>query len=455
MNRPLSVGQEAMWFIHRLAPESAAYNVTLGVRVHAPLADDRLVRAVAAVEGRHDPLRSVIVEIDGKPVRRVLPAAAGGTLRLVEAPGAADDRVRELARRAAAEPFGLLAGDRPFRVVLVRSAPADALLVITAHHIAADAPSLFLILRDLLLAYRTDTSLPPLRLTFDDYVTRERQLLASGRAARMARHWSAVQAGATAARLPGDRLTPARPGYTGDTCPFHTAPGFAPRLRRAAAALGVTPFAYLLGAFQAMLHRSTGESDLLIGTAVALRGLPGLRDTVGYMVNTVPLRASFDPGDTLVHAVTAANEQVRQGLAYAGYPYPLMDRPGTDRTPLFRITFTMIAVDRMPVSLPPVPAGAAEGPVSDHGGLPVSYVELPQQEGQFDLSVELRAGDTALSGVFRYDNEILDRATVEDLADRFVRFADRAVATPQARVADLPLLDAAGLDRLLAFGGVG
>lgn len=454
MTRPLSVGQEALWFIHRLAPESGAYNVALGVRVRSPLADERLARAVSAVEERHDLLRSVFAEHDGRPVRSVRPRSpASGRLQVVEMPGAADDLVRGSARRAAAAPFDLIAGDRPFRVVLLRVAPADTTLIIVAHHVAADAPSLFLVLRDLLDAYRTGTDLPPLRLTFDDYVAREHRLLASHRAARMARYWTAVRAGATAARLPADRPAPARPSYTGDTLPVRTEPGSAARLRRAAAAAGVTPFAHLLGALQAVLHRCTGQDDLIIGAAVALRGVPGLRDTAGHMVNTVPLRASFGAGTTLAQTVAAAGDQVRRSVAHAGYPCSLMGRADAERTP-FRITFTMLPVDRMALLLPPAPAGAAEGPVVDHHGLLLSYVEVPQQEGQFDLSVEMRYDEASLSGVLRYDTSLYDRSTVEALVDRFVRVAGTAVTAPDTRVADLPLLDETELDRVLAFGGV-
>jgi Condensation domain len=456
MTRPLSVGQEAMWFLHRLAPQSAAYNVTLAVRIRSPLADERLARAVAAVEERHDPLRSVVAEHDGRPVWRIQAASpVDARLRVIDMTGANDQRVHEMARSVAAEPFKLAAGERPLRMVLLRTAPADALLVMTVHHIAVDAPSLFLILRDLLAAYRTGADLPPLRLTYDGWVTRERQLLASHQAERLARHWDGVVAGGTAARLPADRPAPARPGFAGGTCPLYTAPGFVDRLRRAAGAAGVTPFAYLLGAFEAMLHRCTGQNDLIIGTAVVLRAVPALRDTVGYMVNMLPLRAVFGPDVTLAQTVAAAGDQIRLGLAHAAYPSSRIGRSGAGRTPLFRITFTMIAADRMPLPLPAPAPGAFEGPAVDHHGLRLSYVEVPQQEGQFDLSVVLRYDSTSLTGVFRYDSEIFDRGTVEDLVDRFILFADRAVDSPDARVADIPVLGDSELGRLLAFGGVG
>jgi hypothetical protein len=444
-HRPLSVGQQALWFIHRLAPDSAAYNVALGVRVHSALDPGRLARAVAAVETRQDVLRTTYVEVDGQPGRVVHPASdeASPRLEVHEIAGVSEARLLELARLSSTAPFALAAGARPLRVVLLRRAPDDAIMVIAAHHLAADAPSLFLILRDLLDAYQAlgegrSGELNPLRQTYDDYVERERRLLGSPKADAMARFWAAACAGSAAARLPAERQTVTRSNYVGETREMPTAPGFAERVRTAAAGVGVTPFAYLLGAFQAMLRRCTGQDDFVIGTTVALRFQPGLRDVVGYMVNSLPLRARFTPRTTLTDAAAAASEQIRQGIAYAAYPYPLMD------TTPFRITCTMLAVEAMAVPLP-----------AEHAGLRLSFVDIPQQEGQFDLSVELRYSKDSITGVFRYDTDVFERATVDDLAARFSRVADPAVSQPRSPVADLALVDATELRRLLAFGGIG
>jgi hypothetical protein len=460
---PLSVGQEGMWFIHRLAPQSAAYNVALAVRIRSPLDLPRLGRAVTAVADRHDVLRSTFVEVDGRPWRVVAPAGGDGSVGLAvrEVPGAGLGRLRALAGAASAAPFPL-AGGRAFRVVLLRRRPDDAVLIVAAHHIVADAPSLFLLLRDLLTAYRAidgDQSAgppPPLRHGYDEYVAMERRLLGSPRGERLARHWREICAGSTPARLVPDHSAPARPGHAGASCQLRTPADFPARLRSASTAAGVTPFAYLLGAFQSMLYRQTGQADFLIGTPVAVRLVPGLRDVVGYLVNTLPLRARFDRATTFADAVASAQRQVALGLANVGYPFPMMaDATGpalaADRPPLFRITFTMLFPDRMEPSLPATD-GAADGGDTEYAGLRISYVEIPQQEGQFDLSVELRHSSTSLSGVFRYRTDLFEPATIQSLVERFGRTMDVAMAEPASRVADFSLVDRAELDQLLALG---
>jgi hypothetical protein len=456
-----------MWFIHRLAPASPAYNVALAVRIRSPLDLLRLGRAATAVVARHDVLRSRFVEVDGRPWRVVAPASGSdsGALAVREVPGARPDRLSALARAASAAPFPLAAGGRAFRLVLLRRGHDDAVLVVAAHHIVADAPSLFLLLRDLLTAYqalgddRPGDPLPPLRHGYQEYVAMERGLLDSPRGERMARHWREVCAGSTAARLVPDRSGPPGPGPGGGSCELRTPSGFVARLRDAAAAAGVTPFAYLLGAFQSVLYRQTGQPDFLVGTPVAVRLVPGLRDVVGYLVNTLPIRAGFERATTFAGTVLSAQRQLARGLANVGYPFPLMADlagaapvPAADRPPLFRVTFTMLFPDRMQPCLPAAADGGVEGGQTEYAGLRISYLEVPQQEGQFDLAVELRHSSTSLTGIFRYRADLFEPATIERLVERFRRTLDIAMADPGTRVADLSLVDRAELDQLLALG---
>jgi hypothetical protein len=279
----LTAGQEALWFIHRIAPDSAAYNVTLGVRVRTTLYPERLERAVAAVRDRHDLLRSTFGEIDGQPVRFVNPASlarSGGSGRsdrsvfaVRDLPATiSDTQWYELARDAGAVPFRLLAGEEPFRVTLLRRAADDGLLVVTAHHIVVDGPSMPIIFRDVLRAYRIlaaegDHPVPllaPLPRCYDDYVRGERKLIESERGERQAAYWRETCAGSAPARLLPDRPQPPRRRYVGDTCPLRVPDNLTSRIRSTAVASGVTSFAVVLAALQSLLYRWTGQPDSMI-----------------------------------------------------------------------------------------------------------------------------------------------------------------------------------------------
>lgn len=454
-----------MWFLHRLDPQSAAYNVLLAVRVRTPLDTSRLAAAVAAVQARHEMLRSTFTEVHGLPWRKVCPAMEHHTpaLAVRDVSDVTHEHLGVLAQRAGAATFRLAEGELPFRVVLFRARPDDASLVIAAHHIVADASSLALILRDLLTAYRdlggraTGPFLSELVRSYDDYVAWERELLASPKGARLAAYWQQVCRSGPPARLLPDKVPPVRPRHMGASCEVELPRPSAVQLRTASRDSGTTPFAYLLGAYQAMLYRCTSQPRFLIGSAATLRFAAGLRAVVGPMVNTVPLAASFDRDTTVADTVAAASRQVARAMVNAPYPLSRMAAgdgasAGQDAA-LFRTTLTLLAVDHMEPPLPMAPAGAPEGAEMVYAGLRIAHLNIAQQEGQFDLSVELRHSRSSVTGVFRYDVDLFERSTIERLAGLYCRFVHHTVNQPRARVDDLPLVDPAELGRLLALGG--
>ncbi|HVQ91261.1 MAG TPA: condensation domain-containing protein [Mycobacteriales bacterium] len=469
--RQLSVGQEAFWFLYQLAPESPAYNVMAAVRIHTPLDLPRLRRALAATVRRHDLLRSVFVERDGAPCRLV---GAPDTIELLvrDAPGASGYRLPALVRELGLAPFRLSEGT--FRAVLIRCGPADAVLLLAAHHIATDATSQWLLMHDLLDAYAAGAPgeagpggagpggagpepWPPLVRDYDDYVAAERELLAGPRGAELERYWLDVCTGARAAELPTDRPRPAHPSFAGATCELRLPDELLPRLRCAAAVAGVTPFAYLLGSFQALLYHYTRQPESLIGCPTATRFGRNLRPLVGYLVNTLVLRGSFSRATTFATAVQAAQRQVLGGLSHAGYQHALLARAlGLPRagagSALLRIVFTMVATDRLDPLLHLLADGAERGTGVEYAGLRLALFDVPQLEGQFDLSVEMRQSPNSLTAVFRYSTELFDRATVERLLEHYARFLDAAIDNPAGRVTAVPLVDDAALAELLALG---
>ncbi|MBE1491983.1 condensation domain-containing protein [Plantactinospora soyae] len=478
VGRALSVGQEALWFLYQLAPESPAYNITLAVRVRTALDVEALGRAVAALVTRHVVLETTFAEVDGVPRQFAASGGSGGSaadgtgmphpsgqapgrLEIRDVPGVGDEALLGLAGAAGAVPFRLGAGD-VFRVVLLRRSAADAVLVVAAHHIVSDATSQWLLLRDLLAAYRGIVAggapdWAPLRSGYQDYVEAERALLDSPKRDRLERYWRERCAGVPAGVLPIDRPRPERQTFDGATHHLRLPDDLAARVRTTATAAGVTPFAFLLGVFQSMLFRYGGQDDFAIGCPVATRHGRGLRDVVGYLVNSLVLRSSFAPDATFADAVAGAHRELLAGLAHVGYPFPLLDRMvgasrGAGRAPLFRIAFTMVAADRLDPPLPLVPEGAVVGPEIEYAGLRLAALDVPQLEGQFDLSVELRQSDGSLTGAFRYNTDLFDAATIERLTGHYRRLLEAATVDPARRIDRVSLVDSAQLEMLLALG---
>lgn len=427
--KQLSVGQRALWLLHTLAPDSAAYNDAGAVLFTPGLDLAVLERAAAALVERHELLRTRFVEVDGRPTR--VPMAPGPVgIDVRDVPDLTDAELTELAGSLAKRPFDL-AGSGPFRMHLLRRA-TDAALVLAAHHIATDAYSLHIMWRDLIEAYRADTAgqepqWPALTGSFDDYVDQECALLDSPRRDELARHWRDVAAGAQAAELPTDRPRPDRSAFQGGTCSRSLPDDLYELSRATARELRVTPFSLLFGVLHSLLHRYTGDTELLLGCPTTVRRSRGLRDVVGLLVNTVVIRSRFTPATTFADVAADIGRQLTASMSRAGYPFALMGSGGTDRRPLFRIAATMVTMDAR------LTGGDGAGGVQV-AGLAGTRLDVPHLEAQFDLTVEFTQTPHSLAVVFRYDRELFDERTIETLLDRYIALLRSASADPHLPV---------------------
>ncbi|MEV0456323.1 condensation domain-containing protein [Catellatospora methionotrophica] len=444
---PLSAGQQALWLHHTLAPESSAYN-DADAALFTPGPDaDALCRAVDLLVTRHDMLRSRFVRDGDGPVREIAPPGSYGLVRR-DVSGLDDDALLALTRELAREPFDLEHG--VFRAVLLHR-PHDAVLVVAVHHIATDALSQRLVWRELAATYLAlasgaEPELPPQRGTFDDYVTNERDMLASPLAAELAAYWRDVADGSQAAAVPPDHPRGSRPGYTGATVVRTLPADLAQRVRETAVATGVTPFAVLTGSLLILLHRYTGQEDLTIGCPTTTRRSRVLRDVVGLLVNTVLLRVRVSRTDTVAQALAAVGHRLTGAMARGTYPFALVNAGRSADGPLVRTTVTMVAAQRADQ----IPT-AGDPPVR-LGPHTVQMLDVPHLEGQTDLTVEFTQGPRGFSVALRYDTELYERETFERFADHLLRVVTVACDAPQTRLSRVSLVDADEQSRLFALG---
>ncbi|WP_411083993.1 condensation domain-containing protein [Streptomyces sp. cmx-18-6] len=452
--KPLSVGQEGLWLLHKLAPDSATYNLAGGVRMEPAPDPEVLARAARALTERHPMLRSVYVEGDGGPRRVVKDPGETGELVVREVPDADDAELDRLVAAEAGTPFRL-SEEGPFRVVLWRRR-ADAVLLALTHHIATDAISQWLLWRDLLAAYEAfaqgrEWELPPTAVTYDHFVEAERDLLASSRGERQAEFWREQVAGSAPGELLTDKPRPATASFSGASLVRRLPDELAERLKRAAAEQEVSQFALALGALQALINRWTGQTDFLVACPASVRR-SSAKDVVGYYVNPVLIRAVLDRQATLGEVTAAANDRLRQATARSTYPYPLVAQAaaanGSADGPLYRISMTMVTTDRFGSDL----GAAVAGVPLDVAGVSTTYLEIPHLEGQCDIALEVTRDVQGLTLALRYDTALFERATVERLFDQLIRFMTAAGDTPDRRVSRVPLTDAAEKRLLLALG---
>ena len=438
---PLSFAQERLWLAEQLAPGAAAYHMPAAVELSGPLAVEALGRALGAIVGRHEALRTRFTAEAGVPAQRIDPPrpVALPCIALAALPaGRRDAEWRRLAAGAARRPFALASGPL-LRTWLVACAPERHVLICVFHHIVADGWSIGVFARELATLYgafaegRPDP-LPPLPLQPADHAFWQRSELAGERRERLLAHWRACLAGAPEEiDLPADRPA-AAPGGEAPAGYRESRPD--PRLDAALARLcrsaGATPFMGLLAAFGALLGRVSGQQDLVVGSPVANRGRHELEGLIGCFVNTLALRldlaGSPSFGELLARVRAATLDAYEhQDLPFEQLVAALRPERARERTPLFQV---MLALQNAPLALR-LP------------GLELALTELPRASAAFALTLAAGEAAGAPRWEWEYRRDRFDAATVERLAAQLQALLAAAVAAPERLIAELPLATAA------------
>lgn len=457
MERMLSVGQEALWLLYRMAPQSSAYNVAWAMRVRGPLDIAALCQAFGLVVGRHDLLRSRFVERGGAP-RRIVCDTPLTPLEIRFEADADDERIAAVVREEIARPFVLETGGAA-RLVLIQVGAADSALVLVTHHIATDFASLSLVVRELFEAYLAvragaDPDWRPLRHTYDDFVTAERRVLDSARGEEMAAYWRSVLAGApTGLELPLDRPRPPERRHLGAVHAFQLPADVVAGLQPAARAARVTPVRHLTGVFQALIQRYTGQEDFLVGCDAASGMSLAHRGVVGYYTNRVVLRARCDAPTTFADLVAGVHRQLTEGAAHTDFPFSMLHRvlglPRRAGTALGQAAVSMITVN--PADPLVALATRSHGSEVDYAGLSLTALDMPQQAGQSDLTLEVIRSRTSVHCAVKYDADLFLPGTIRRMGEHFVRLLRAAAEDPGRRVSSVGLVDHTERERLLAF----
>ncbi|HEX3554223.1 MAG TPA: amino acid adenylation domain-containing protein [Thermoanaerobaculia bacterium] len=455
---PLSQGQRALWFLHHLAPGSAAYHLVAAARVAAGLDAAALERACRALAARHPALSTTFHGGqdggDDEPFQRVEGEAKAPRLAVIDASGWSAAELAAAREREAYRPFDV-AAEPLWRVTLLRRpAAAGAWLVMVIHHLVADFASLGVLAAELAALYRAESGgrpavLAPPALRYSDYVEWERRRLAGPEGERLERYWRERLAGVPEViELPLDRPRGRVQSFRGTASPLALDAATVEGLRRLGREQGATLFMVLLAAFQALLHRYSGQEDLLVAAAEAGRSDPGLAPVIGYFANPVPFRTGLggDPG--FAHLVDRVRGTALGAFAHLGFPFPLLAErlrverePG--RLPLAQVLFALHRARSPAEEAVAAFALKQAGPPLDLGGLCLEPVALPERSAAFDLTLTMAEVGGRLAGALQVASDLFDPGTATRMAGHLECLLAAAAAGPELRLSDLPLLAAA------------
>lgn len=440
---PLSLIQEQLWFLHRLDPDSTAYHLPRAVRLHGPLDVAALRGAFGALTARHAILRSTFHDDDGQP-RQQARAPGVFELPLRDLSGLAPEaREAETAAACAAIATHRYALDAAPALVatLIRLAPDEHVLAWCLHHIASDAWSNPIFMRDLADAYAQaaagrEPTLPRLPRQYADFAAWQRDHAAAGGYEAAIAHWNAhLGADLCDLDLPSTRQRPALLGQEGAAHYFAAPAGLAARVRSLCAQLQCTPFVVLFAAWQLLLARLSGQRGFAVGVPSGNRTRPELADAIGFFVTTQVFRVDVDAAQTLRDVCLRVRQDARAALPHADLPLErLIERRAVTRdparSPLFQTLFGLQV--------------GSLGPGLDLPGLSATRVPMPERGAKMEWSLDVLWDDAGAEPVLQarleFNTQLNTEPAAQRMAQRYLRVLERLVQAPDSTVAALDLL---------------
>ena len=450
---PLSYGQEGLWFLHNLAPESTAYNLARAVKIRARLDVAALRRAFSVLLARHPVLRTTFATSRGRPIQRVA-ARVEPDFRQEDARHWSEAQFDERLTEESERPFDLARGPL-LRINLFTRSSDEHILLIAAHHIIIDFWSLALLIQELGLIYEAEQSgaraeLPALASsyagTYSGFVRWQRELLSTEEGERHWEYWhSQLSRELPVLNLPATRPRPPVQTFRGASEPLRLSTATVRGLKRLSREHGATLYMTLLAAFQALLHRYTGQEDFSVGSVTAGRARAEFAPLIGYFVNPLVLRATVF-GDARFDSLLAqVRQSVLDAFAHQDYPFSILVERlqaarDPSRSPLFQVMFSMHKAHLPGDEALSLFALGEAGARMNLGSLEMESMPLKRRVAQFDLTLMMAEAGEELYASFEYNTDLFEAATIRQMAQSFRTLLDAILANPCERISRLSLL---------------
>ncbi len=435
---PLSFAQERLWFLDQLEPGNVAYNIAEAVRLTGQLDVAALRNSLCEIVRRHETLRTIFAATDGYPFQLVAPPTPLplALIDLQHFPKV--EREKEAWRLVSIEahrPFNLAKGPL-FRASLLRLQEKEHILVLTMHHIIFDGWSMRVLVQEFAALYKAFSAgmpspLSDLPVQYRDFAAWQRRWLRGDELDRQLAYWREQLRGMPEVlELPADHPRPPIPTFRGAQQPFALSRPLTERLRQLARQERATLFMVLLAAFETLLHRYTGRTDIVVGSPIANRSRAEVEGLIGFFVNILVMRADLSGNPTFRGLLKQVSEMTLAAYAHQDLPFEILVerlRPERDasRAPLVQV---ILALQNAPVESLELPA------------LTLKPLESLDTVSRLDIEFLLRDLPDGLSGYMLYNTGIFEPDTIARLLKHYEILLTDIVADPDRRLADLAIL---------------
>jgi len=432
---PLSFAQQRLWFLDQLEPNSSFYNIAVGRRLQGELQVAVLERSLNELARRHESLRTTFSLRDGQPQQLIAEPKALHleVVDLSHLPAAEREAdASRLARVEAQQPFALAVGPL-WRTRLIKLSATEHVLLLTLHHIIADAWSMRVLFRELSTLYNAyaqghDSPLTDLPVQYADYAVWQRQYLQGEVLERQLAYWRKQLAAAPALlALPTDHPRPAVQSRRQAHEPLTISPELTAQLRSLIQGQGFTLFMTFVAAFQVLLARYSKQDDIVVGTNFAGRNHPELEGMIGFFINTFVLRTDLSGNPTLHEVLKRVREVYLEAHAHQDVHFEklvevLNPQRSSSHSPIFQVKIDLVRNTKAALNF---------------SSLKTRPFEFDGENSRYDMFLVLEETENNLRGAWSYNPDLFNPTTIERMVRDFVELLESFVKVPNDHLSAL------------------
>lgn len=438
---PLSFTQERLWFLDRLEPGTAAYNIPLAFRLRGTLNLAALEQSLREILHRHEILHSICATVAGKPVLKIMPPSDAplAVIDLRELPEQKrKEQEVELLHQNAQNPFDLDTGPL-WRATLLQLDSAEYILSITVHHIIFDGWSEGILLRELGALYNAfctgqSSPLSELPIQYADFAVWQRQWLQGDFLQALLDYWKAqLDNKLSKLQLPTDHPQPTQPTRRSACCKLILPQALTESLKTFSRQEKTTLFATLLAAFNVLLHRYTEQENVFVCSPIANRNRKELQSAIGYFVNLLILRTDCSGNPSFRELLVRVRQTVSGAYAHQDLPTQQLVENLNGAIPLSQVMFVLQNTPQQALEL------------SD---LTVSPLDVDSGTANFDLALSMVETSENLTGVLKYNADLFEQAAIAQMLQHFQAVLEQAITQPDTPLSQLLPLNEAEQEQL-------
>lgn len=435
---PMSFAQRRMWFFYQLDPSNPAYNVPFALRFHGRIDPDIMERAINTIIERHEALRTTYRILDDQPVQVIFPALTIPLSRVDLTALPEEEKAAALQNRIAMEaqqPFDLQKGPA-IRTVLFEVRAEEYVFLLNCHHIVVDGWALGVFHKELVALYNAysvgkPSPLADLVIQYADFTQWQMQQLQGDFLQRLVNYWRSRLGGTLPTlNLPTDYPRPAQPRAGGARRFFVHPDHILAQLKELCQRQGVTLFMVLLAAYQTLLHRYTGQDDIILGSPIANRNRVELEGLIAFFANTLALRVDLSGDPTFLELLKRVQQTALEAYAHQDLPFErLVEEVQPERSPNQNPIFQHIFVLQSPPKV-----------YDELRGVRTEMFEYENSIVKFDLELITWEGVRGLHGCFIYNKDLFSENTITRMIEHWFTLVEDIVTHPEKRLSEFTLM---------------